>query len=103
MESYPVDVISRASRARAKLARAHKLRVLPMRIPDERKMKRPASAFAMYIHAHIHDSTISGSSSPDKIRTLAGQWKNLGAAEKKAFTDLAAAERVKFAQEVAQA
>lgn len=102
MESYPVDVIKRANRARSKLDRIYKIRVSPIKIVDERNPKRPGSAFAMYIHAHSHEVTATGQNSGSKIKLLSEKWNSLGATEKKAFYDLAAAERVKYAQEATQ-
>lgn len=99
VESYPADVIRRANRARSKLNRVYNIRISPIKLVDERNPKQPGSAFAMYVHAHSHEVSATGQNSGSTIKLLSERWHSLGASEKKAFYDLAAAERVKYAQE----
>lgn len=98
VENHSVDEIARANRARSKLYRRYKIKCSPLKITDERLPKRPTSAFALFIKANRDDFAGAGTT-PEILTALSAKWRALGESEKKAFTDLSNAERLKYAQE----
>ncbi|KAI5466681.1 hypothetical protein BGZ63DRAFT_4925 [Mariannaea sp. PMI_226] len=99
VESYPVENIYVANKARRSLARKTGKVIRPIR--DDRLPKPAGGAYSEFIKAKFHtlDSEIP---LPKKIKELSAQWKTLSDAEKQSYQDIQHDERAEYSAEMAK-
>ncbi|KAH7035295.1 uncharacterized protein B0I36DRAFT_90737 [Microdochium trichocladiopsis] len=99
VESHTVEEVSAANNARLKLKRLHNYPKGNVKtIKDERAPKHPTSSFGFFTKAKWASGEFSGG--PDGLSSTAGAistaWKNLSAAERQPYEDLARAESARY-------
>lgn len=112
VESHTPDQIRHANNARARLqkrllqrkALVGSRRVLmkpdqTQQIEDERRVKRPKSAWTYFFSERLQSSDFKGIAVKEKTRLVADEWKALSADEKQRFVDQEAADRQRFTRE----
>ncbi|KAJ4986633.1 HMG box protein [Stagonosporopsis vannaccii] len=108
VESHTPDQIRIANNARYSLRRKleGKLKsgVYPrhtQRIVDERAVKRPMNSWALFFSERQSSSDFKNMAVADRTKLIAGEWRALSVNEKQRFEDQAAADRQRYAREVA--
>lgn len=94
VESHSPAEIDQANKARRRLKREFNVNPSPLKLHDDRLPKRPASnAYSYFVKARHGGAGLLS-------KELGEEWKSLPAAERKPYQDLAAAEFVKYKQEM---
>jgi len=74
----------------------HVSRTLFARVTDEEKPKRAASAYNLFMAEQLNKEKEAGGLMKDKMKDISAKWNALSDAQKKPYTDKAAAEKSKL-------
>ncbi|KAI0104802.1 hypothetical protein GGR51DRAFT_560802 [Nemania sp. FL0031] len=99
VETHTPQEIYDANRARKALKKKHNYPKGSVKIiQDDRIPKRPSTAYALFTKARWASGDFSGSSTPaiELMGRIAGEWKNLKAAERQPYEDLARAQSASY-------
>ncbi|KAF1814217.1 hypothetical protein P152DRAFT_456446 [Eremomyces bilateralis CBS 781.70] len=71
-------------------------------IKDERQVKQPLNALILYTKQRWESGDLKGIAPSEAMKLVAGEWKALGEAEKKIYTDMQAGEVARYEREYKQ-
>ncbi|KAF3762386.1 hypothetical protein M406DRAFT_357433 [Cryphonectria parasitica EP155] len=97
VESHSVADIHAANNARRRLIYSFGMKLTPSKIVDERKPKQPATAFSQYIKSR--NGVFATGNARDNMKQLSAEWRALSLSDRKPYSDLYAAEAVKYRRE----
>jgi len=112
VESYTPDEIRLANNARLRLKKRlikrsalNGPRKVPMtrtqtqHIEDERRVKRPSSAWTHFFSERVKSTDFKGIALQEKSRLIADEWRALSGDEKQRFVDQASADKQRYVRE----
>ncbi|KAI4946012.1 hypothetical protein J4E91_007454 [Alternaria rosae] len=92
IKTYTPDQIRIANNARAQLRRIYasekkKTPAHTAKLVDDRHVKVPPSSFGAFVRDRFATGELKGINPPEAMKLISEEWKSLGAAEKKKYTD----------------